>query len=342
MRIKKSYENFIPYHVETINVNIRLDANENTNLSLFKLQELNQIRFNRYPDNDLTELIEGISRTYQVDKNQVIAGNGSSELLEMMVKTFVEPNQVVMSFEPSFSMYRVYAKLYDAQFETVPLNEDFSFNVEGMIDLAKKLQPKMIFLCNPNNPTGSILSTEAIKKILNETEAILVVDEAYIEFASKDISMIAEVKLSNRLVVTRTFSKAFGLASIRLGFLVSNQAIIEQLKKVMVPYHLNAMTQKIGVLALQKQQLVFNYAQTIIKERQKLETAFIKLGFKVFHSEGNFIFVNSPVHNLKQKLLEKDILIRDFKGLYNAYYRITVGKPEENKILIQKLKEIIA
>jgi histidinol-phosphate aminotransferase len=340
MRIKKSYENLIPYQVEQIDVNLRLDANENVDLKLFSISDLNQIAFNQYPNNESLNLVKAIAKVYQVNQSSVITGNGSSELLELMVKTFVEPHEVVMSFHPSFSMYQVYAKLYNAKFVGVPLNDDMSFNIDLMIETAQKYQPKIIFLCNPNNPTGSILSRSSVLKIMNHTNAIIIVDEAYIEFSDEDISLIRHVNQYERLVVTRTFSKAYGLASIRLGFLVSNQVIIDQLKKVVVPYHLNALSQKIGELALKKKDRVISNAKTIRVERQKLEIIFEKLGFKVFHSQGNFVFIHSNIQNLKQVLIEKNILIRDFKIPFDHYYRITIGTPKQNEQLIQTLKEI--
>jgi histidinol-phosphate aminotransferase len=341
MQIKKSYQNLIPYQVEQVDVNIRLDANENTNLDLFKIEDLNAIALNRYPNNESTDLIKAIAAAYQINPSSIITGNGSSELLELMVKTFVEPNEVVMSFYPSFSMYQVYAKLYNAKFVSVALNDDMSFNIDLMIETAQKYEPKIIFISNPNNPTGSVLSRKSILKILNHTKAIIIIDEAYIEFSNEDISFLTLVNQYQRIVVTRTFSKAYGLASIRLGFLVSNPSIIEQLKKVVVPYHLNALTQKIGELALQKKDDVINYAKKIMIERQKLEDNLTKIGFKVFHSEGNFVFIQSNLKNLKQKLIFKNILIRDFKSPFDKYYRITIGRPLENELLIENLKEII-
>ncbi|MDO9629832.1 MAG: histidinol-phosphate transaminase [Acholeplasmataceae bacterium] len=341
MNPKESIALLKGYKTNEAQFEIRLDANESKNFLFPEGISNLDIEINLYPDNQATALRTEIGKYIGVNPEMIIEGNGSSELLELLVKTYVDKNEVILSFEPSFSMYPIYSQIYSTSYIAVPSNKDFSLNLDLMIEYAKKYNPKLIFICTPNNPTGYLIPKEEIIKLLNQTNALVAVDEAYMEFTNGLSSMIDQIQEYPNLVVLRTMSKAFGLAGIRLGYLLGNQNIIETLNKVKSPYHLNSLSQSVGVLALKKVDLVKENVLTIQKRRQLLELELSNLGFTIYPSSGNFLFIQSAIQNFDKLLMNKGILIRGFLGDLKSYYRITVGTKEENEILVKRIEEII-
>ncbi len=338
---KPSIKSLKGYQVNENQYPIQLDANESKNFLFPEGIEIQELAINLYPDHQAKDLRKEISHYIGVDSSLILEGNGSSELLEMLVKTYVGPDEVVLSFEPSFSMYKIYSQIYSATYMGVPSNPDFSVNMDSMIEYAKKYNPKLIFICTPNNPTGFLIPKEDIIKLLQNTTALVAVDEAYMEFTDGSTSMINEIVKYENLVVLRTMSKAFGLAGIRLGYLIGNADVINILNRVKSPYHLNALSQYVGQKAFQKLDLVKKNVEEIQKMRKELENELFTLGFHSYPSYGNFLFVQSGIENLLDLLKAKGILIRGFSNALKSYYRITIGTNQENDILVQKLKEII-
>jgi len=338
---KKSVQSLKEYTVNGIPYEIKLDANESKNFLFPKGIQINDLAINLYPDHQATELRNEISNYIGVDPSTIIEGNGSSELLELLIKTYVDKDEVILSFEPSFSMYRVYSQIYSTLYVAVPSEPDFSLNIDLMIAYAKKYQPKLIFICTPNNPTGYLIPKEDIKKLLKSTDALVVVDEAYMEFTDGKSSLSKDTLNYPNLVVLRTLSKAFGLAGIRLGYLISNPEIVQTLNRVKSPYHLNALTQMVGISSFKQIDFVKTYVQDVIERRIQLEEELECLGFKMYPSYGNFIFFRSEIQGLDRLLMKKKVLIRGFSGDLASYYRISIGTKEENEILILRIKEII-
>lgn len=341
MKPKKSIESLKGYTVSDIKYGIQLDANESKNYLFQNGISINDIEINLYPDNQAKVLRNEISKYIGVDSNFILEGNGSSELLELLVKTYVDKDEVILSFEPSFSMYKIYSQIYGTSFIGVPSNTDFSIDMDLMIDYAKKYNPKLIFICTPNNPTGYLIPKEDIIKLLDHTNALVAVDEAYMEFTNGLTSMVDEMDNYNNLVILRTMSKAFGLAGIRLGYLIGNSEIIETLNKVKSPYHLNVLSQYVGAKAFSYIELVKKNVNEVQFRRKVLADELFKLGFVIYPSYGNFLFVQSKIENLFDLLKAKGVLIRSFSNELQSYYRITIGTKEENEVLVYRLKEII-
>jgi histidinol-phosphate aminotransferase len=341
MKPKLSVQSLKSYQVNETIYKIQLDANESKNFLFPNGIEIKDLNINLYPDHQAKALRNEISQYINMDSNYIIEGNGSSELLELLVKTYVDQNEVILSFEPSFSMYKVYSQIYSTSYIGVPSNADFSLDINLMIEYAKKYNPKLIFICTPNNPTGYLIPKSDIIKLLESTNALVAVDEAYMEFTDGLNSMVSEINRYENLVVLRTMSKAFGLAGIRLGYLISNLDIVETLNKVKSPYHLNTLSQLVGIQALQKKNLVQKNVLEVMRRRDILDTELKKLGFTTYPSNGNFIFMYSTINKLAELLKRKNILIRGFSNDLESYYRITIGTDEENEILVSKLKEII-
>lgn len=342
--VKESIKNLKEYKTNNIEFKIKLDANEGKNILLQDIYK-EGIKFNEdfnlnfYPDNDSYILKQEIKKYLNVNISNIIAGNGSSEMIELVIKTFVDKDEIILSSIPTFSMYSVFSQIYSAEFVGVKSNEDFGVDIEQLIKKAKETNPKIIFICNPNNPTGCLINKNDIKKLLENTNGLVVVDEAYMEFAYG--SMVDEILNYENLIVLRTLSKALGLAGIRLGYMIANQKIIDVINKVKSPYNLNSISQYIGVKALENKDKIFEYIEEVKNEREFLYKELNGIKIKVYKSYANFIFFKSDIKNLYEKLIECGILIRKFSDELEGYYRVSVGNKSENRIFIKILKEII-
>lgn len=343
--VKNSIRDLKGYSTKEIPFKIKMDANEGKNILLqdiykegIKFDE--DFNMNFYPDNNAAILKKELSKYINIDVSNIAVGNGSSEMIDLIIKTFVDKDEVILSFVPTFGMYSVYGRIYSSKFVGIESNNDFSLDIEKLIQKSKELNPKIIMICNPNNPTGYLIKKEEIKRILENTNALVVVDEAYMEFA--DESMVDEIGNYENLVVLRTLSKAFGLASLRIGYMIANEEVIEVINKVRSPYNLNAISQYIAVKALKNKDKVFDYIDEVKKERELLYKKLNSLGILAYKSYGNFIFFNSKIKNLSEKLIQKGILIRKFSEELKGYYRVSIGYENENKAFIKALKEIIS
>lgn len=342
--IKNNIKSLTEYKPNNSPYRIKLDANEGKNI-LFGDINKTGIRFseefdiNLYPDSEASLLRTEIGKYLNINPDNIIAGNGSSEMIELVMKTFIDKDDIILSFVPTFSMYSIFSKIYSAKFVGVESNEDFFTDMDILISITKEIKPKVIFLCNPNNPTGYLTDKNEIKKLLDNVDSIVVVDEAYMEFASN--SMIEEISQYKNLVVLRTLSKAFGLAAIRLGYMIACEDIINVIKKVKSPYNLSTISQYIGIEALKNKDKILKYVEEVKIERDYLYGELLELPLKVYKSDANFIFFKSNVDGL-DKILEKEgILIRSFSEDLEGFYRVTVGNRWENEEFLKYLKEIL-
>ncbi|NLV76523.1 MAG: histidinol-phosphate transaminase [Tissierellia bacterium] len=335
--VKENIENINKYELNKKPYRIKLDANEGENIFFSDIGD--ELKLNLYPDGDSSLLRNEIGKYLNVDPNNIVAGNGSSEMIELVMKAFIDKGDIILSFIPTFSMYQIFSQIYSAKFIGINCNENFVQDVDVLIEEAKNIKPKIIFICNPNNPTGYLMNKYEIKKLLNNTDSLVVVDEAYIEFAQG--SMVEYISQYENLIVLRTLSKAFGLAAIRVGYMVSNKHIINIINKVKSPYNLNSISQYIGVKALREKEKMFQYIEEVKKERNYLYNELKKFPIEVYPSNGNFIFFKSEIYKLDEKLNEKGILIRSFSKDLENHYRVTVGNRWENEEFIKSLKEIL-
>jgi len=291
-------------------------------------------RVNIYPYR-FQEVKERIADYCQVKAENVILGNGSDELIDMILKTFRGP---VVGFRPTFAEYKLLSKILGEEYNEINLNVDFSFPLEEFIKSSEKA--KILFLCSPNSPTGGVLSEKEITDVLNLGK-ITVVDEAYFEFYGKTaIPLIEEFP---NLIVLRTFAKAFALAGLRLGYAVSNPEVMDLLSRVRMPFNVNSLALEAAIAALDDIRFMNETVERIRKDRQLL---FEKLGerFKAFRSEANFILIDVSPLTAKEffdKLMQEKIIIREFgkfPGFEGEYVRITIGTAEENRKLIEVIE----
>ena len=311
---------------------VYLDANENPYNS----------PFNRYPDPLQWEVKELLSGIKNVPAGNIFLGNGSDEPIDLLYRAFCEPRiDNVVAIEPTYGMYKVCANINDVEYRKVLLDEDFQFTADKLL-AATNLYTKIIWLCSPNNPTGNSLNRNEIVKLLNSFEGIVVVDEAYIDFASA--AGFSE-KLANfpNLVILQTLSKAWGSAAIRLGMAFASAEIISVLNKIKYPYNINILTQKQALKALGNAEQVKNWVKILLTERTDLIEKLQKLSIieHIYPTDANFVLVKVPDANaVYQYLVSKSIIIRNRNtvSLCAGCLRITVGTPEENRILMSELK----
>ena len=340
MKGKQSIRAFKPYKPNTQTASLILDANESPNYLFDASEKINLKDINRYPDNDATPLKEALAKRFHVDADSLIIGAGSSELIELVIKTFVEPFGKVLSFDPSFSMFHVYTAMHNAEYVTVPLKPPFDVNINDLMQAAKANNPDLIIVCNPNNPTGSLIKKSDIMRLLNATEAPILLDEAYMDFTDELESCFQEVTSLKRLMVTRTFSKAYGLAGARVGYLRANEALIRLLKHVKTPYNMNRLSMHLAVQALNRSKKAREFINGVQTRRERLIEDLRACGITVYEAHGNFVFVKSR-ETLGKDLLKLGVRIRDFASYEKGFYRITVGTEVENRQLMNALKEVL-
>ena len=324
------------------NAKVFLDANENSLGSV--LGKISNVDLSRYPDPMAEELRKALATYAKVKPSQVLVGNGSDEIIWLLLLSFVEANEEILTFTPTFSMYRVFADLLGLRVKEVSLESDYSLDVQNLLKKVSA-KTKIVFLCSPNNPTGQTIPLTDIEKIL-KSRKIVVVDEAYIEFALRKSCKKLLKKYPN-LVVLRTFSKAWGLAGLRMGYALADAEVVKILAKVRAPYSVDALSQILALQALKKQKQMEMGVKKILAEREKLSEALWKLGLIVFPSDANFLLVQFPAKVRATKIYDKlvkrfGIVVRDFSKspLLRNCLRITVGSQAENKKLINALGKV--
>jgi|TARA_B110000259_G_scaffold52778_1_gene62130 histidinol-phosphate aminotransferase len=296
---------------------------------------------NRYPDNKHYELKTVVSKIKNVQESQIVFGNGMDEILDLIVRVFCDPSlDQIITLPPTYGMYNVIASTNNVENIEVPLNSDFSINVQKVLSKASE-KTKIIFLCSPNNPTGNSFKYCDVLKLINEFDGIIVLDEAYIDFSSNN-SLTGLINEHDNLIITQTLSKAYGMAGLRLGMGLSNKKIIDYINKIKPPYNINSLSEKKVLSELKNIQSVKKNIMIVLNEKLKLQTALVNLCFveKVFNSDANFLLVKVDDVKLRcTQLLKNGIIVRDRSNdfLCENCLRITVGTPAQNRFLIKTL-----
>ena len=338
--VRPNIRNLVPYSSArkefTGAGEIFLDANENSFGSPTEAQ------FNRYPDPLQTKIKAIVADWINLSPNEIFIGNGSDEAIDLLFRVFCQPeiDEIIIT-PPTYGMYEVSANINNVGIKRVLLSENFEISAD---DVLKNVDAntKLIFLCSPNNPTGNSLNRDAVLEIAANFKGILVVDEAYIHFSSQP-SLVEEIKNYPNLVVLQTFSKAWGLAGLRIGLALANAEIIEFLNKVKPPYNVSQIAQETLLLALEKRSKVESVVTNIIEEREILRRKLVELSFvlSVFPSDANFLLVKTTnADSIYKFLVEKGIIVRNRSNveLCEDCLRITIGTPEENKALLRCLR----
>lgn len=310
------------------NEGIFLDANENPFGNL-----------NRYPDPYQWRLKQVLSSQKKIAIENILIGNGSDEIIDLVQRVFCEPKEdKIIICPPTYGMYQVYANINNVEVISIPLIDDFQLNTE--VILAQNA--KILFLCSPNNPTGNSLKN--LEYIIENFNGIVFLDEAYIDF-SNEPSLVSKISQYSNLIVSQTFSKARGLAAVRVGIAYANKAIISVLNKVKPPYNVSQLNQETAVKSLADEANFKSNVQLIIAEREKLKISLLELDFvvKIYPSEANFLLVQmenaTAIYN---SLIEQQIITRNRSSVVKNTIRITIGTPRENQQLLYALNLVMS
>jgi histidinol-phosphate aminotransferase len=301
--------------------------------------------YNRYPDPLQTEVKKRISRIKEVEVENIFLGNGSDEAIDLLMRAFCEPRKDnIVSVEPSYGMYEVCASINNVEFKKVLLTEDFQLKTDEILKTINS-NTKLIFLCSPNNPTGNSFRNEDILTIIKNFGGLVIVDEAYIDFSTQE-SLLTALKDNMNLVVLQTFSKAWGLAGIRLGMAFADSEIVNILNKIKYPYNINSLTLEQANEALISDRTKKIWINEILKAKEVLMDglANIPVVKKVYPSDSNFMLVRvSSVKEIYKYLVDNKIIVRDRSNviLCEGCLRITVGTKDENSRLLDALKEYV-
>ncbi len=308
-----------------------LDANENPF----------NTKVNRYPDPFQRKLKRLLSQQKDVQEDEILLGNGSDEVLDLIFRVFCEPAQDhIITLPPTYGMYKVLAETNNIVVREIPLTKDFQPNVSAILQ-SQTQNSKLLFICSPNNPTGNAIDERQIRELVEGFQGIVVIDEAYIDFSTTN-SWVSRIGEYNNLIVTQTLSKAYGMAGIRLGICYASSEIIAFLNKIKPPYNINALTQEYAYEQLKDNSKVANAVDCIVSERDRMIAALQGLDTveKIFPSNANFLLIRmDDAFRRYTELLECGIVVRNRSKLLNCEntLRITIGTPEENTKTIQVL-----
>ena len=341
--MRETTRDFEVYYNPKLNGEIRLDTNTNalgSNPAAAKYLAENSWDLNGYPNTYSNGLREALGELYGLDKDNFIAGNGSDEMLDVTFKTFTNWGDNSVVPVPSYTLYDYFVQMNGGKAHEVDLTEDFQLDVDEIV----KQDAKVAIMPSPNNPTGNCFRQKDIEEILSKFNGIVVVDEAYAEYA--DDAMIRRVDEFDNLVVLRTFSKAYAMAALRVGYAAANKKLADMMMRVKIPYSLNMVSEGAAIAAVKDQDFIRRSVEMVREQRPKLDAGLRKLGFETFPSDSNFILARAPIDHkvLVQGLKERGVLIRDFgaKRRTENCVRTTVGTAELNAILLEKAEEVIS
>lgn len=345
-----------PYGAPQLDVPVRLNTNENPYPLPEALVEriAERVRaaardLNRYPDRDAVELRTRLAAYltdtcgYEVGPANVWAANGSNEVIQQLLQTFGGPGRTAIGFEPSYSMHGLIARGTGTGWISGPRDEDFTIDLAAAEKAIAENRPDVVFVTTPNNPTGTAVPAPTVLALYEAAQAakpsMVIVDEAYVEFSHGD-SLLPLLEGRPNLVVSRTMSKAFGAAGLRLGYLAAHPAVVDAVQLVRLPYHLSAVTQATALAALEHTGTLLKYVEQLKAERDRLVAELLALGYEVTASDANFVQFGrfEDAHAMWRKILDRGVLVRD-NGV-PGWLRVTAGTPEENDAFLDAVRKI--
>lgn len=338
------------YHSPQVDVRVRLNTNEApvgppAEFEHALARAVSDVDWNRYPDRAATDLRRAIAALHGVDPATVFVANGSNEVLQTILLTFAGPGRTVATFEPTYQLHAHIARISGATVVEGERAADFSLDLGEVRRVLTAHEPQITFLCSPNNPTGGVDTEATIREVVSLAPGLVVVDEAYGQFAPW--SAVELVSDDSSVIVVRTFSKTWSMAAARLGYAIAPSWVVSELDKVVLPYHLDAVKQAAGVIALQFVDQMNERVRAIVAERERVVSALQWLDVDVFPSGANFVLFRPrgrAGRAVWQGLLDRSVLIRDCSGWPRLAdcLRITIGTPEENSLFIAALTEVLS
>lgn len=346
--LNKKLKSIEPYDPGTGDYPIRLDANESCFNITDKLGEViseavKKVEFNRYPDPSAREVTEAFAAFYGLKPEHCTAGNGSDELISLILSSFLDKGDTVVTLSPDFSMYAFYGFINELKVKNMPKEEDLKIDVGKVAEFCNNNDVKAIIFSNPCNPTSLGVRRQDIIRLVKNVFCLVIVDEAYMDFWGESVLDMTE-ELDN-LIVLKTCSKNMGMAALRLGFAVAGETITSALRGAKSPYNVNAITQAAAAAVLRHKPMIMEYTAELIHSRKMLQAAVTELAEryfvieKVYDSVTNFIFIRTPkAKEICERLLQKGISVR-YMG---SYLRVTAGTERENSIFLSEFKEILS
>lgn len=340
--VRKNILELTPYSsARSLNLNgILLDANENPycNMGI----TVNEIDINRYPDPFHTKMRKRLSEYLSIKPENIVFGAGSDELIDLIIRIFCEPGKDnIIIPKPTYGMYEVAAKINDISVNYFDLSKNFQISQENFYK-SMDANSKILFLCSPNNPTGNLLEKESVINISKSFNGIIVIDEAYIDFCNSEFSFINELSNFNNVILLRTFSKAWGLAGLRLGYALASKEIINIILNVKLPYNIGALVSDLFFKVMEKEEISRKNVNSIITERNRLYKELIKINeiSKVYLSDANYILFQANKHlELFKYLIANGIVIRDRSRQIKNSLRVSIGTIEENNSFLMNLRK---
>jgi histidinol-phosphate aminotransferase len=338
----------MPYGAPQLDIAVRLNTNETPYPpppAFFDelARRLHGLQLQRYPDRKVTDLRAALGARFGVPHTQMWAAAGSNEVLLQLFQAYGGRGRRLLLTSPGYSAHPLIARAASTEVVEVPLDDGFTLDTVTATEAAKRSSAHLICVASPHNPAGTLVPHDVVRALHDASEALVIVDEAYVEFAGDGASAVALLDELDRLAVCRTFSKAWRLAGLRLGYLLAPDWVIDDVCKVRLPYHLDAITQVAGLVALDLEEAMTAHIAEIVAEREWLTGQLAALpGLTPYPSHGNFILVRGPDGWLFERLLERGVLVRDFSsvpGLANCV-RITVGTRTEHEALLAALRDL--
>ncbi|MBR5321767.1 MAG: histidinol-phosphate transaminase [Clostridia bacterium] len=345
-QLNDKVKNLTPYEPISGTYEIRLDANESfltftEEIENEMVEALKNTALNRYPDPNATKLVEGFSKYFGINPECVTAGNGSDEIISVIMNAFLQKGDKILTLEPDFSMYRFYAEIAECESVKFQKNENLDVNIDDVISLANNEKVRIVIFSNPCNPTSRIVKKDDVRKLINSVDSLVVLDEAYMDFAG-DESLLNEFEKYDNLIILKTCSKALGSAALRLGFAVANKTLTNVIRAVKSPYNVNSVSQALGEVLFSHPDYIDNCIKTVVESKKELYAELLKIESaqieKIYETHTNFVFMK--VKNAKQvfeKMKENSIIIRNM----GDYLRITAGTKYENEKMLDTFKKVL-
>jgi histidinol-phosphate aminotransferase len=347
--IKSTVRAVKAYTLPSYRASLKLNQNENPWDAPARIKEEVLRRFaarkwSQYPDFVPAQLNECLAGFAGWKPDGIIAGNGSNELIQALLMVTMEPGKTLLLSEPTFTLYRQVATVLGGKVETVFLTSDLEYDGEALRRFVEDKQPDVTIICSPNNPTGCVIDDGALKALLKTARGLVVIDEAYHEFADRSVvPLLTEYK---NLIVLRTFSKAMAAAALRIGYLLASPELVREIGKAVLPYNVNVFSQIVAEVAVENYESELRpLVKQIVAERERLSAALSQIdGLAPVASQANFILVKSAIDpkRIFTELLTRDILIRDVSGypMLSEYFRFSVGTPEQNDYVLKAIREV--
>jgi histidinol-phosphate aminotransferase len=306
--------------------------------------ELRSARFNRYPDKDAAALLDALAADLGRPKESLWLANGSNEVFLHLFLGFGGPGRTSLTFEPTYSLHTLIPKITGTRTLSQPRDGNFAIDLDRAVDRLRLERPDVVIACSPNNPTGNQEPLTTIEALLEEAPGLVVVDEAYIEFGSPEGSALSLLDEHPNLVVTRTFSKAWRLAGVRLGYMLAHPNLIADLARVRLPYHLSSISQAFGIAALRNRDAMLEAVGALAEERDRMAVELQAMGIMSHPSQANFVLfeVDDP-QDTWAGLLERGVLVRNYSGVpgLERCLRVTAGLPEETDAFLSAMGEVV-